>query len=37
MVCAFFLMLGFLAELAIKASGMHGGGGRKVLVSGAAR
>ncbi|MCY2961672.1 MAG: glycosyltransferase family 2 protein [Planctomycetota bacterium] len=34
MVCAYFLMLGFLAELAVRASGLHGDDGRRLIVSG---
>lgn len=33
MVCAYFLMLGFLAELAVRASGLHGDDGRRLIVS----
>ncbi len=34
MVCAYFLMLGFLAELAVRASGLHGDDGRRLIVTG---
>jgi len=37
MVCAYFLMLGFLAELAVRASGLHKGDGRRLIVSGTKR
>lgn len=37
MVCAYFLMLGFLAELAVRASELHGRHGRRLIVSGARR
>ncbi|MBL8863345.1 MAG: glycosyltransferase family 2 protein [Planctomycetes bacterium] len=37
MVCAYFLMLGFLAELAVRASGMHGDEGRRLITSGTRR
>ncbi len=37
MVCVYFVLLGFLAELAIKASGMHAPRSRRVLSSGPAR
>lgn len=37
MVCAYFLMLGFLAELAVRASGLHGDDGRRLIVSGPKR
>lgn len=33
MVCPYFLMLGFLAELAVRASGLHAGDGRRLIVS----
>ncbi len=33
MVCPYFLMLGFLAELAVRASGLHGGDGRRLIVA----
>jgi glycosyltransferase involved in cell wall biosynthesis len=32
MACAYFLMLGFLAELAIRASGLHEDDGRRLIV-----
>jgi glycosyltransferase involved in cell wall biosynthesis len=37
MVCAYLLMLGFLAELAVKASGLHGSRRRRLIVSEPAR
>lgn len=37
MVCAYFLMLGFLAELAVRASGLYGDDGRRLIVSGTKR
>lgn len=33
MVCPYFLMLGFLAELAVRASGLHAGDGRRLIVA----
>lgn len=37
MVCAYFLMLGFLAELAVRASRLEGAEGRRLIVPGVPR